>query len=121
MSTASDSEMIVRQLDQLRDQLRQLQRLIETQPQPTEVDASTGHPHITRDVHILGSEPIIKGTHTPVRAIVEHWKFGDSPEEIASKLPHLRLAHIFDALSYYDDHRDEIEKAILLNRVQVND
>ena len=29
---------------------------------------------------------------TAVRAVVEHWKFGDTPEEIARKLPHLRLA-----------------------------
>jgi len=56
-----------------------------------------------------------------VRAVVEHWKFGDSPEEIARQLPHLRLAKIFDALSYYDDHRDEIEHYIALNRVPVND
>ena len=39
----------------------------------------------------------------------------------SSNLPHLRLAHIFDALSYYDDHRDEIERYIALNRVPVDD
>jgi len=43
---------------------------------------------------ILGGEPIIKGTRTPVRAIAEHWKFGDTPEETARKLPHLHLAQI---------------------------
>ena len=37
--------------------------------------------------------------------------------DIVRKLPHLRLAQVFDALSYYDDHRDEIERAIALNRV----
>ena len=66
---------------------------------------------------ILSGEPNIKGTRTPVRAIVEYWKFGDTPEEIVRKLPHLRLAQVFDALGYYDDHRDEIERAILLNRM----
>jgi len=52
---------------------------------------------------------------------VERWKFGESPEEIARNLPHLRLAQIFDVLGYYDDHREEIEKYIELNRVPVND
>ncbi len=86
MSTAADSEMIVRQLDNLQEQLRRLQRLMEAQSRPTEAETSTDYPHIRRDDHILGGEPIIKGTRTPVRAIVEHWKFGDSPEEIARKL-----------------------------------
>ena len=66
---------------------------------------------------ILSGEPIITGTRTPVRAVVEFWKFGDAPEEIVRKLPHLRLAQVFDALGYYDDHRAEIERAIALNRV----
>jgi len=78
-------------------------------------------PYIERVAEILSGEPIVKGTRTPVRAIVEHWKFGDAPEEIARQLPHLRLAQIFDALSYYDDHQDEIERYIVLNRVPVND
>ena len=79
------------------------------------------HPHVTRMETILGGEPIIKGTRTPVRAVIEHWKFGDAPEEIARKLPHLCPAHILDALSYYDDHREEIEQYIALNRVPVDD
>jgi uncharacterized protein (DUF433 family) len=77
--------------------------------------------YITRVKNILGGEPIITGTRTPVRAIVEYWKFGDAPETIARKLPHLRLAQIFDALSYYDDHRLEIEHYIAPNRVNVDD
>lgn len=56
-------------------------------------------------------------TRTPVRAIVEWWKFGASPEEILEHLPHLTLSQIFDALSYYADHEEEIEKYILENRV----
>jgi uncharacterized protein (DUF433 family) len=70
---------------------------------------------------ILGGEPVIAGTRTPVRAIVEHWKFGSSPDEIAAKMPHLRLAQIFGALSYYDDHREQIERFIVLNRVPIDD
>jgi uncharacterized protein (DUF433 family) len=79
------------------------------------------HPYIESVPTILSGEPVIKGTRTPVRAIVEHWKLGDSPDEIARNLPHLRLAQIFDALGYYDDHREEIDKYIELNRVPVND
>ena len=86
-----------------------------------QANEETEHPHVERVPEILRGEPIIKGTRTSVRAIVEHWKFGDSPEEIARQLSHLRLAQIFDALSYYDDHRDEIERYIALNHVTIND
>lgn len=77
----------------------------------------TEYPYIIRDEAILGGEPIIKGTRTPVRAIVEWWKFGSTPEEIKENLPHLSLAQIFDALSYYDDHKKEIEHYIIENRI----
>ncbi len=117
----ADTGMIARQLEDLQKQLRQLQRLVEAQSRPPEAETPTGHLHIIRNNKILGGEPIIKGTRTPVRAIVEHWKFGDSPEEIVRKMPHLRLAQVFDALSYYDDHREEIEQTIAQNRVPVDD
>src|SRR3954462_12180232 len=42
----------------------------------------TEHRYVVRDDQILGGEPIIKGTRTPVRAIVETWRLGVAPEEI---------------------------------------
>ncbi|MGL6338736.1 MAG: DUF433 domain-containing protein [Waterburya sp.] len=78
---------------------------------------STEHLYIVRDERILSGEPIIKGTRTPVRAIVETWRMGISPEEIAHGLPHLTLAQIFNALSYYSDHQDEINSYIETNRI----
>lgn len=65
---------------------------------------NTEHRYIVRDERILNGEPIITGTRTPVRAIVETWRMGIAPEEIPKGLPHLTLAQVFDALSYYSDH-----------------
>lgn len=76
----------------------------------------TEHPYIVKDKEIVGEEPIIKGSRTPIRAVVEWWKFGAAPEEIKENLPYLSLAQIFDALSYYDDHREEIETYITENK-----
>lgn len=78
---------------------------------------ATAHCYIVSDEQILGGEPIIKGTRTPVRAIVELWRGGNLPEEIPHHLPHLTLAQVFDALSYYSDHTDEISRYIEANRV----
>jgi len=78
---------------------------------------ATEHLYIVREDGILSGEPIIKGTRTPVRAIVEMWRLGISPEDIPSRLPHLTLAQVFDALSYYSDHQDEINGHIERNRI----
>ncbi len=77
----------------------------------------TEHCYIIRKKGILGEEPIIKGTRTPVRAIVELWRLGYAPEEIPIGLPHLSLAAVFDALSYFCDHSEEIMDHIKRNRV----
>ncbi len=76
--------------------------------------------YITTDESILSSEPIVKNTRTPVRAIVELYRLGVSPEEIPNHLPHLNLAQIFSALSYYSDHQAEINEYILKNRIEEN-
>ena len=76
----------------------------------------TRHAYITRDDSILGGEPIVKGTRTPVRAIVELYRLGVLPEEIPAHLPHLNLAQVFDALSYYNAEPDEINQYISRNQ-----
>jgi len=115
--SVADVQMVVSRLSLMERQLHQLRDWMSTQFTAVMPSAPAGHPYVTHVETILGGEPIIKGTRTPVRAVVEHWKFGDAPEEIVRKLPHLRLAQIFDALSYYDDHRPEIERYIALNRM----
>ncbi len=77
----------------------------------------TNHPYVVMENEILSGEPIIQGTRTPVRAIVEMWRQGVPPEEIPSHLPHLTLAQVFDALSYYSDHQAEINTYIERNRI----
>ena len=78
---------------------------------------ATGHRYIVRDDDILSGEPILDGTRTPVRAIVELWRQGIPPEILPSRLPHLTLGQVFGALSYYSDHQDEINLHIERNRI----
>ena len=77
----------------------------------------TEHRYIIKDDRILSGEPIVRDTRTPVRAVVELWRLGIPPEEIPRRLPHLNLAVVFDALSYYSDHQDEINAWIERNRI----
>lgn len=78
---------------------------------------ATKHRYVISDEAILSGEPIIEGSRTPVRAIVEMWRQGVLPEEIPSHLPHLTLAQVFDALSYYSDHQEKINDHIERNRI----
>jgi uncharacterized protein (DUF433 family) len=78
---------------------------------------ATEHHYIVTDDQILSGEPIIAGTRTPVRAIVELWRQGIAPEAIPAHLPHLTLAQVFDALSYYSDHQGAINAHIERNRI----
>lgn len=77
----------------------------------------TEYKYIVKDNEILSGEPVIKSTRTPVRAIVENWRLGLSPEEIVIHMPHLTLAQVFEALSYYSDHQKEINEYIEKNAI----
>lgn len=73
--------------------------------------------YVTSNPEILGGEPIVEGTRTSVRAIVGLWRLGTMPEEIPTHLPHLTLAQVFDALSFYLEHQTEINQYIEQNQV----
>lgn len=74
------------------------------------------HFYIVREEGICGESPVIRGTRVSVASIAEYYLMGFTPEEIQRELPHLTLSQIFDALSYYFDHREEIDKEIERNR-----
>lgn len=90
---------------------------IRTSGQDTDMATQIEHFYVVRDDRILGAEPIIKGTRTPVRAVGELWRLGYAPEEIPRELPHLTPASVFDALSYYSDHQQEINEYIERNKI----
>ena len=73
--------------------------------------------YVTRQPGILSGEPIIRGTRTPVRAIIETWRLGTPIEEIPQHLPHLTLAQVFDAMSFYQDNMDEVNYHIERNHI----
>jgi Uncharacterized conserved protein len=66
---------------------------------------------------VLGGEPLIKGTRISVRTIVLTWRRGVPLEEIPEHFPHVTLAQVFEALSYYSDNQDEINEYIELNHI----
>lgn len=73
------------------------------------------HPYITQNLKICGGEPILAGTRISVRLIVEWESMGKSVDEIVAMYPHISHAQVYDALSYYYDHKEEIDRYIKEN------
>ncbi|MGB3293883.1 MAG: DUF433 domain-containing protein [Phormidesmis sp.] len=78
---------------------------------------ATTSKYVRRSPVILNGEPTIVGTRLPVRALVNLWRLGTSPEEIPTQYPHITLAQVFDALSFYLDNQAEINGYIERNRI----
>jgi len=77
--------------------------------------AETGHSHITINKRICGGAPIIKGTRVSVANIAGFYLMGFGPEEIQRELPHLTLAQVYDAIAYFLDHRDDVNRDLQQN------
>ena len=71
----------------------------------------TEHPHIVRVEGLCGGEPVIDGLRVTVRHVATLFRQGESIPEIAKSLS-LTEPQIVHALSYFFDHRAEIEALI---------
>jgi uncharacterized protein (DUF433 family) len=70
------------------------------------------HPHIERKAGVHGGRPVLKDTRFPVSSIVQNHRRGLTVDEILIEFPHLSCAAVYDALSFYYDHREEIDREI---------
>lgn len=77
--------------------------------------ADIQHPYIERRAEVVGGEPIIVGTRIAVRVIAGWHRMGSTADEIVAMYPHLNHAQVYDALSYYYDHKGEIERLLAEN------
>lgn len=72
----------------------------------------TEHPHVVRVTGVGGGEPVIAGTRVGIAFIARLLQAGEEPAEIIAAYPHLAPAAVYDAISYYLDHRPEIDALI---------
>ncbi len=75
-------------------------------------ELKTEHPHIVRVPGVLGGEPVIAGSRVGVAFIARLLQAGEEPTEIVAAYPDLPPAAVYDAISYYLDHRHEIDDII---------
>jgi uncharacterized protein (DUF433 family) len=78
-----------------------------------QVGRRTKHPYVTQKKGVCDGKPVIAGTRIKVEQIVvEYERLGWSPDEVIQAHPHLTLAQIHDALSYYYENAAEINAAL---------
>ncbi len=66
--------------------------------------------HIELKAGVCGGKPCIAGTRIRVWDIhVWHDLQGKSPAEIATEFPQVTVADIYAALTYFHDHREEVQ------------
>jgi uncharacterized protein (DUF433 family) len=68
--------------------------------------------HIESTPGTCGGKPRIAGTRIRVQDIVIWTEMGDSVDDIVADYPHLTLADVYAALSYYHDNREWIDQDI---------
>ena len=78
----------------------------------------TEHPHVVRTEGVCGGRPRIRDSCISVRTVAALHLVGESAQEIAATYPHVGLAAVHDAISYYLDHREEIDSEIEENRIE---
>ena len=73
----------------------------------------TQQTHIVQDKGICGGQPRVAGTRIKVKHIVlEYERLGWPADQICDAHPGLSLAQVHAAISYYYDHRGEIDESI---------
>lgn len=82
------------------------------------LELKTDHPYIIRVEGMRGGRPIIKGTGIQVALIVKLYKMGESVDEMLLMYPYLTPAMVYDALSYYHDHQQEVEQHIMDEKLE---
>ena len=80
----------------------------------------TEHPHVVRSPGIDGGIPTIAGTRISVAFIVGQLRAGDTPDDILASYPHLTPAAVYDAISFYFDHQEEIDRFIRENTLEAH-
>jgi uncharacterized protein (DUF433 family) len=75
-------------------------------------EIATEHPHVVQVAGVRGGRPVIRGTGLTVELIARFHRMGVSPDDLLATYPQLTPAALYDALSYYHDHREEIDRQI---------
>lgn len=74
------------------------------------------HPYVQQLTGLAGGASVVTGTKFPVRSVVHYILHqGMTAEELVREFPQLTLPKVYDALSYYYDHKDDLDTEMAAN------
>jgi uncharacterized protein (DUF433 family) len=79
--------------------------------------SKTEHPHVCRNDR---GRPVVGKAEVKLGVIAAYWNLGWTLEQLEQNYPWLTRAEILDALSFYEDHREEIDLLIEQNRPPIS-
>ncbi|MBX3059524.1 MAG: DUF433 domain-containing protein [Anaerolineae bacterium] len=78
------------------------------------------HPYVERKPGVGGGKPVIVGTRIKVTQVaIEYERLGWTADQIIDAHPHLTLAQVHDALSYYYENQAALDADILADEQTV--
>jgi uncharacterized protein (DUF433 family) len=63
-------------------------------------------PYLT---HRTDGEVVVTGTRVPLFHFVYHFNQGESPEMLAARYPHIRIALVYQLIGFYLDHQPAVD------------
>lgn len=74
---------------------------------------ATGYRYLVNMPGVCGGKTIIEGTRISVHDVIGLIVNGSSVEDVQRSFPDLTRAQIYECLSYYEDHRTEIDALVV--------
>src|SRR5437764_149315 len=76
------------------------------------MQVAVAYPHIVYDLEVRSGRPIIEGSRIAVQDIVEYFNHYGTIDRVLQALPDLTPAHVHSALTFYYDHKQEMDDDI---------
>ena len=73
---------------------------------------ATSYRYIVQRAGVRSGHPVVEGTRIGVHDVVAMTKTGASVDEVVASLSGLTRAQVYECLSYYEDHRTELDPLV---------
>ena len=74
---------------------------------------ATAYRYIVKTTGVRGGNPVVEETRIGVHDVIGLLQNGETVDTVCSSLPQLTKAQVYECLSYYEDHRGEIDLLVV--------
>ena len=82
---------------------------------------ATNYRYVVKAPGIRSGRAIVEGTRIGVHDVVAMIQTGATVDEVVASLPRLTRAQVYECLSYYEDHKSEIDPLVAAQTAQADE